>query len=139
MYNWFYFICSNKEYHNLINFLLGEDTVSGITYLIFSDDIKCRDGRIFQRINEFLIAVSFYTSTTIFKDNMVKNNLKLGSLIDMYEIMSEDKNEKPILITKRAEYIVFDKDFESFLTNHNFIFGDGTVLTIPKASSSRRL
>ncbi|KKM13842.1 hypothetical protein LCGC14_1712130 [marine sediment metagenome] len=137
MYNWLYFIYSDKEYHSLMNFLLGEETVSGITYLIFSEDIVCRGGKVFHKINGFVIAVSFYTNTTFFKDNLVKDELKLSSLIDMYEIVS--KSGKSLAVTERAKYIVFDEELKVFLKKHNFAFNDGSILTIPGFSSSRRL
>jgi len=137
MYNWLYFIYSDKEYHSLMNFLLGEETVSGITYLIFSEDIVCRGGKVFYKINGFVIAVSFYTNTTFFKDNLVKDELKLSSLIDMYEIVS--KSGKSLAVTERAKYIVFDEELKVFLKKHNFAFNDGSILTIPGFSSSRRL
>ena len=141
MYNWVYFIRSNRDFHKLMGYLLGEKKVSGITYLIFSEDIKCSDGRIFSNNNGFLIAVNFFTHTTSFKDNMVKSGLRLDSLVDLYEIVCEDKNPstRGITITEKAEFIVFDRDLEVFLRRTHFKFRDGSTLTIPEVSSNRRL
>jgi len=121
--------------------LLGDEGVSGITYLVFSEDIKCGDGRVFLSNNGFLIAVNFFTNITSFKDNMVKSGLNLASLVDLYEIVCEDENPstRGITITEKAERIIFDRDFEIFLKKNNFRFKDGSTLTIPKVSSNRRL
>ncbi|KKK50180.1 hypothetical protein LCGC14_3127610 [marine sediment metagenome] len=141
MYNWLYFIRSNEDFHKLMGYLLGDKGVSGITYLIFSEDVKCSDSRVFLSNDGFLITVNFFTQTTSFKDNMVNNGLNLDSLVDLYEIVCEDKNPstRGITITEKAERIVFDKDFKVFLKRNIFKFKDGSTLTIPKVSSNRRL
>ncbi len=89
------------------------------------------------RINEFLIAVNFFTHTICFKDSITKNGLNLDSLVDVYEIVCEDENPNTlgITITEKAERIVFDREFESFLKRNHFKFKDGSTLTIPKNST----
>ena len=141
MYSWLYFIRSNEEYHKLMDYLLENEEFSGIGYLIYSEDLKCEDGRIFLRINRFLIAVNFFTNIANFRDNMAKSGLNLDSLVDLYEIECEDKDPRTrgITITGKAEYIVFDKNFMSFIRRNHFKFKDGSTLTIPKVCSNRRL
>ena len=138
MYSWLYFIRSDREYHELMGYLLeaGEEEVSGISYLVFDDDLKSRDGRTFLRISGFLIAVNFFSHDTIFKGNMVKKGLNSDSLVDLYEIECEGKDQvaRGITITRKAERIIFDRDLESFLRKNNFKFKDGSTLTIPKVS-----
>jgi len=122
-------------------FLLGDKGFSGMTYLIFSEDVKCSDGRVFLSNDGFLITVNFFTHTTSFKDNMVKNGLNLASLVDLYEIVCEDENPitRGITITNKGERIVFDRELEIFLARNHFKFRDGSALTIPEVSSRRRL
>ena len=141
MYNWLYFISSNREFHKLMGYILEEEGISGVTYLVFSEELKCDDGRIFVKSNGFLIVVNFFTHTTSFKDNMVKSGLNLASLVDLYEIVCEDKNPSTqgITITNKAERIIFDKDFENFLRKNHFKFRDGSSLTMPKVNSNYRL
>ena len=141
MYNWLYFIRSNRDFHKLMGFLLGDKGFSGMTYLIFSEDVKCSDGRVFLSNDGFLITINFFTHTTNFKDNMVKSGLNLDSLVDLYEIVCEDKNPRTrgLTITGKAERIIFDRYFEIFLKKNSFKFKDGSTLTIPKVSSNRRL
>lgn len=141
MNDWLYFIRSNKAFHKLMGFLLEDEGVSGITYLIFSEDVKSSDGRVFSSNNGFLIAVNFLTHTTNFKDNMVRSGLSLDSLVDLYEIVCEDENPmtRTLTITGKAERIIFDRDFKIFLKKNNFRFRDNSTLTIPKVNADRRL
>ena len=141
MHKWLYFIRSNRDFHRLMGFLLGAKGVSGMTYLIFSEDVVCSDGRDFLSYNGFLIAVDFLAHTTNFKDKLVKGGLNLDSLVDPYEIVCEDENPmtRELTITGKAERIIFDRDLKIFLKKNNFKFKDGSTLTIPTVSINRRL
>lgn len=123
-----------------MGYLLRDKGVSGIIYLIFSEDVECSDGRVFLSNDGFLITVNFFTHTTSFKDNMVKSGLNLGSLVDLYEILCEDENPstRGITITEKAERIVFDRDFKVFLKKNSFKLKNASTLTIPKVGSNRR-
>lgn len=122
-------------------FLLGGGSVSGITYLVFSDDVECDDGRIFSRSYGFLLTVNFITQNTSFQDELIRSGLVLDNLVDFYEISCEDKNHsmKAVTIINKAEYFVFAKDLESFLEEINFRFADGSVLIILKNNLIHRL
>ncbi|MBY9015420.1 MAG: hypothetical protein KGD68_06980 [Candidatus Lokiarchaeota archaeon] len=137
-----YFVQSNREYHALMSFLLdGDANISGISYLIFSEDVKSTDGRVFHTSNGYLMAVNFLSHTSDIQGKITIVGLNPNSLVDLYEIACEDANPqtKAITITESAESIILDKELETFIADRHFKFSDGSILTIPAISRKRRI
>jgi len=141
MLNWLYFISSNREYHGLMDFLVRKKEVSGISYLIFDDDVYCNDGRTYLRSNQLLIAVNFFTQSLNPRKSLICFGLDPNSLISFYDIVCEgaDPYMRSIKISERAKRIIWDKDLVEFLSSINFKFGDSSRLTIPEASLEYKL
>ena len=136
MLNWLYFIQSNREYHGLMDFLVRKKEVSGISYLVFDDDVYCNDGRVFLRSDSLLIAVNFFTQVLNPRKSLTDFGLNPASLISFYDIVCEDEDPymRSIKISERAKRIIWDKDLVEFLSSINFKFKDDSKLTIPEAS-----
>jgi hypothetical protein len=142
MIAWLYFVQSNREYHALMSFLLdGDANVSGISYYIFSKDVKSADGRVFHTSNGYLMAVNFLSHTSDIQDKIAIAGLNPDSLVDLFEIVCEDDDPltKAITITESAESIILDRELEKFVADKHFKFSDGSVLTIPESSRARRI
>lgn len=125
-----YFIQSNNEYHDLMSFLLDGKNISGISYLVFSEDVQSNDGRVFHTSSGYLIAVNFLSHSSDLQERIDKVGLNPNSLVDLYEIVCEDDNPqtKAITITENAECIIFDKELERFFVDKDFKFSDGSAL-----------
>lgn len=134
-----YFIRSNKEYHDLMSFLLDGGDFSGISYLIFSEDVECSDGRVFHTLSGYLIAVNFLSHASDLQEKLTKIGLNPDSLVDLYKIVCEDDNPltKATTITESAECIIFEKELEEFLSDNGFRFSDSSMLKIPEGSFKR--
>ena len=133
MVAWLYFVQSNGEYHDLMSFLLDGKDFSGITYLVFSEDVRSIDGRVFHASSGFLLAVNFLSHASDLKMKLNKVNLDSSSLVDLYKIVCEDDDPltKAITITESAENFIWEKKLESFAVDKHFRFSDGSALTIP--------
>jgi hypothetical protein len=134
-----YFVQSNREYHDLMAFLLDEQYISGINYLVFSEDVESNDGRVFHTSGGYLVAVTFLSHTSDLQGKINRVGLNTNSLVDLHEIVCEDDNPqtKAITVTESAKYIIFEKELERFLGNRSFRFNDGSALTIPVSNESR--
>ena len=115
--------------------------VSGINYLIFSEDVRSTDGRVFHISSGYLLAVSFLSHTSDIQEKIASVALNPNSLVDLYDIVCEDENpqSKAITITESAECIILDKEHERFVADKHFKFSDGSALTIPEDSRTRRI
>ena len=141
MVAWLYFVQSNGEYHDLMSFLLDGKDFSGISYLIFSEDVRSTDDRVFHSFGGFLLTVNFLSHASDIEVRLDEVGLDSSSLVDLHKIVCEDKNPltKAVTITENAENFIFDKELEKFVTNNHFKFVDNSALTIPLVSRKRRL
>lgn len=133
MVDWLYFVQSNGEYHDLMSFLLGEGDINGTNYLVFREDMKSIDGRVFHTSRGYLLAVNFLSHASDLGTRLDKVGLDSNSLVDLYKIVSKDEDllTKAITITESAENFMWEKKLEKFAVNEHFRFSDGSVLTIP--------
>ena len=146
MVAWLYFVQSNGEYHDLMSFLLvkGKDSrrkASGIIYLVFSEDVRSADGRVFHTSGGYLLAVNFLSHASDLGLKLDKVGLSSSSLVDLHKIVCEDDDPltKAITITESAELFIFDKKLERFAADRHFRFSDGSALAIPLICRKRRL
>jgi hypothetical protein len=141
MVDWLYFVQSNSEYHDLMSFLLSGGDFSGISYLVFGEDVRSVDGRVFHTSSGYLLAVNFLSHASDLVAKLDKVGLNSSSLVDLYKIVCEDDDPltKAITITKSAESIIFDKKLEIFVDDKHFRFSDGSALSIPLICRKRRL
>ncbi len=141
MVEWLYFVQSNDEYHDLMSFVLGGRDADMISYLVFNEGVKANDGRMFHTSNGYLLAVNFLSHSSDLGKKMAKVGLNPNSLVDLYEIVSDDNDPmtKAITITESAECIIFDKKLERFVVDKHFKFSDGSALTIPLVCRKHRL
>ena len=141
MVDWLYFVRSNSEYHDLMSFLLGGGDFSGISYYVFSEDMKSENGRVFHTSGGYLLAVNFLSHASDLEAKLDKAGLNSNSLVDLYKIVCEDNDPltKAITITESAESFIFDKKLERFVVGNHFRFSDGSALTIPLICRKRRL
>ena len=133
MVAWLYFVQSNGEYHDLMSFLLGGKDFSGITYLVFSEDMRSIGGRVFHASSGFLLAVNFLSHASDLEMKLDRVSLNSNSLVDLFKIVCEDDNPltKAITITGSAESFIWEKELERFAVSKHFRFSDGSALTIP--------
>jgi len=141
MVAWLYFVQSNSEYHDLMSFLLSGGDYSGIDYLVFSEDVRSTDGRVFHTYSGWLLAVNFLSHASDIETKLDRAGLNPDSLVDLCEIVCEDDDPltKAITITESAECIIFDRKLEKFVVDKHFRFNDGSALTIPLICRKRRL
>ena len=141
MVAWLYFVQSNSEYHNLMSFLLGGRDLDMISYLVFSEDVRSTDGRVFHTSSGYLLAVNFLSHASDLEVKLDRVGLDSSSLVDLHKIVCEDDDPltKAITITESAECIIFDKELEKFVADKHFRFSDGSALTIPLICRKRRL
>ncbi len=147
MVAWLYFVQSNGEYHDLMSFLLGRSAdgrrvASGNNYLVFSEDMRSDDGRVFHTSSGYLLAVNFLSHATDLEAKLDRVGLNSNSLVDLYKIVCVDDDNpltKVLTITESAESIIFDKKLERFVVDKHFRFSDGSALTIPLICRKRRL
>jgi hypothetical protein len=133
MVDWLYFVQSNVEFHDLMSFLLNEEEISGTNYLVFREDMKSVDGRMFHTSRGYLLAVSFLSHASDLGARLAKVGLNSNSLVDLYKIVCEDDNPltKAITVIKSAENFIWEKKLERFAVDSDFRFSDGSALTIP--------
>ena len=141
MVAWLYFVQSNGEYHDLMTFLLDGKDFSGISYYVFSEDIRSAGGRTFHTSGGYLLAVNFLSHVKDLGARLDRVSLNSSSLVDLYEIVCDDNNPltKAITITESAENFIFDKKLKIFVDDKHFRFSDGSALTIPLICRKRRL
>ncbi len=133
MVDWLYFVRSNSEYHDLMFFLLGGKDVSGTNYLVFSEDIRSVDGRVFHTSSGYLLAVNFLSHASDLEEKLDRAGLNSDSLVDLYKLVCEDDDPltKAITITESAENFIWEKELERFAVGKSFRFSDSSTLTIP--------
>lgn len=133
MVAWLYFVQSNGEYHDLMSFLLGGEDVSGTNYLVFREDIRSIDGRVFHTSRGYLLAVNFLSHASDLGARLDRVGLNSNSLVDLYKIVCKDDNPltKAITITESAENFIWEKKLERFAIDEHFRFSDGSAFTIP--------
>ena len=129
MRNWLYFIDSDQAYHKLLDNLLKNPEVYGITYFIFSNGITkfCSD-----KFGEGkLIAVYFYTHFLDPLKELEKCGLDSDMLIDIYDISIPGikKVDRIKFVLKNGKRFISEEDFLKFLGKMRFRFKDGTSLT----------
>lgn len=141
MVDWLYFVQSNREYHDLMSFLLGEEGFSGIDYLVFNEDVRSIDGGVFHTFSGYLLAVNFLSHISEIEARLDSVGLNPNSLVNLYDIVCKDDTllTKAITITESAKGITFDKDLKKFVADKHFKFSDGSALTIPLICRRRRL
>lgn len=141
MVAWLYFVQLNSEYHDLMSFLLGGKGFSGISYLVFNENVRCSDGRVFHPFGGYLLAVNFLSDASDLEVKLDEVGLDSSSLVDLHKVICEDDNPltKAITIAESAKCIIFDKGLKRFVADKHFKFSDGSVLTIPLVCSRRRL
>jgi len=124
-----------------MSFLLSGGDFSGISYLLFSEDVRSTDDRVFHASGGYLLAVNFLSHASDLGARLDRVGLSSDSLVDLYKIVCEDDDPltKAITITESAENIIFDKKLERFVVDKHFKFSDGSVLTIPESSRARRI
>lgn len=136
MFHLLYFVESNKEYQKLINFSHIERDIYGITYLIFYEEVRCKNGRVFQVHNDLLIAVSFIThllDLKKLKETMVKAGLNIDSLVNIFDLEFDlDERDK-----EKAKQIITEKNLITFLNKVDFRFQDDSILTLPESVVAR--
>ncbi|MBY8990928.1 MAG: hypothetical protein KGD58_09255 [Candidatus Lokiarchaeota archaeon] len=138
MFLWLFFVESNEEFHKFLNFyeisFLNSNKVSGISYLIFDDDVKCTDGRVFQGNNNIIIAVRFTTLYVDPRKLLIDFGLNPASLISYDDIVCDD-NDDPYRrrdeIWERSKFIVRESDLVEYLEEKQFKFKDKSKPTIP--------
>ena len=141
MVAWLYFVQSDSEFHNLMSFVLSGKDPDMISYLVFSEDVRSTDGRVFHTSSGYLLAVNFLSHASDLEVKLDGVGLNSSSLVDLYKIVCEDDDPltKAITITESAECIIFDKKLERFVADKHFRFSDGSALTIPLICRKRRL
>ena len=141
MVAWLYFVQSNGEYHDLMSFLLDGKDFSGISYLVFSEDVKSIDGRVFHASSGYLLAVNFLSHASDLEMRLDEVGLDPKVLVDLYKIVCQDDDPltKAITITESAESFNFDKNLEKFVGDKHFRFSDGSTLTIPLICRKHRI
>ena len=124
-----------------MSFILGGGDADMISYLVFSEDVRSTDGRMFHTSGGYLLAVNFLSHASDLEAKLDRFGLNSSSLVDLYKIVSEDENPltKAITITESAEDFIFDKKLERFIVDKHFRFSDGSSLTIPLVCRKRRL
>ena len=134
MVNWLYFVQSDGEYHDLMSFLLDGKGFSGMNYLVFSEDMRSIDGRVFHASYGYLLAVNFLSHASDLRARLDRVGLNSNSLVDLYKIVCEndDPLTKAITITESAENFIWEKKLEKFVDTKHFRFSDGSALTIPQ-------
>jgi hypothetical protein len=133
MVAWLYFVQSNFEFHDLMAFLLCGEDFSGISYLIFREDMRSIDGRVFQTFKGFLLAVNFLSHASDLEARLDRVGLNSNSLVDLYKIVCEDDDPltKAVTITRSAENFIWEERLEKFTVDEHFRFSDNSTLTIP--------
>ena len=131
MFGLLYFIESDKEYQKFIAFYRDKRGVVGFSYLIFHEDVKCNDGRIFRTHNNILIAVDFITHKTDLRERLVEAGLESDLLVNKYELAFEGLDPDDG-VSEKAKRIIAEEDLITFLNNLDFRFRDGSILTISK-------
>ena len=134
MVAWLYFVQSNSEYHVLLSFLLDGKDFSGISYLVFSEDMRSDDGRVFHASGGYLLAVNFLSHASGLGAKLDKVGLSSNSLVDLHKIVCEEDDDpltKVLTITESAERFIWEKKLEKFTAEKHFRFSDGSALTIP--------
>jgi hypothetical protein len=141
MVAWLYFVQSNFEFHDLMAFLLTEVDISGTNYLVFKEDMKSIDGRVFHASGGFLLAVNFLSHASDLEARLDRVGLNSNSLVDLYKIVCENDNPltKAITIRESAENFIWEERLEKFIADRHFKFSDGSALTIPLVSRRRLL
>jgi len=142
MVAWLYFVQSNGEYHDLMSFILGGRDADMISYLVFSEDMRSDDGRVFHTSSGYLLAVNFLSHASDLWAKLDKIGLSSNSLVDLHKIVCEEDDDpltRVLTITGSAESFIFDKKLEKFVFDKNFRFSDGSALTIPLVCRKRRL
>lgn len=129
-----YFVQSNKEYHSLMDFLLKEVMIKGIDYLIFSENVKIIDGRMFYTFKGYLLAINFLSYASDLEVKLESVGLGSTSLVNFYDVVCKDENPltKAITIRESTKTIIFERKLEKFVADQHFIFKDGSALTIPE-------
>ena len=132
MLNWVYFIQSNGEYHKLMDFLESERDVSGLSYFVYNEEVRCNDGKVFSKDNAILLAVHFFTHSLDPKEKMTDFSLNSNLLISLYDIVCDDDDwlTKGRTITEKAKRFYWEIDLKKFLDNLHFRFIDDSELTL---------
>lgn len=144
MFNLLYFIESNEAYQEFINYFMNGETAQGKSYLVFHDDVHCKDGRVFRAHNKILLAVNFISSKPeiyeIIKD-LIKFSLDPDLLVNLYNANYKDLKIVEAIkdfesfnlddgVNRKGMQIILEKELIGLLNNSDFTFEDGSVLTI---------
>ncbi|MBY9009600.1 MAG: hypothetical protein KGD74_07035 [Candidatus Lokiarchaeota archaeon] len=121
------------ERFDIMSFLLSGKGVSGINYLVFREDMRSIDGRVFHTFGGYLLAVNFLSHALDLRARLTRVGLNSDSLVDLYKIVCEDDKPltKAMTITESAENFIWEEKLEKFAVDKLFRFSDGSELTIP--------
>ena len=116
-----------------MSFLLSGKGISGTNYLVFREDMRCIDGRVFHASGGYLLAVNFLSHASDLGDRLSRIGFNLNSLADLFEIVCEDDNPltRAITVIKSAENFIWEVKLEKFAVDKHFRFSDSFELTIP--------
>ena len=131
MFDLLYFFESNKGYQEFMEFYTNGGVAMGKTYLIFNEDVNCRDGRTFRVHNNILLAVNFISSKLEIYEiikKMIEFGLDPDSLVNIYNLAFDGLDPDDV-VSERAKRIISEKKLIIFLNKLDFQFKDGSVLT----------
>lgn len=117
-----------------MEFHTGSGLAISDTYLVFHEDVKCKDGRIFHVYNNILIAVDFIAAVLDIEElaNEATNyGLEDALLVNHYDLIFSNL-EPDEAVKEKARRFITEKDLIAFLEKMEFVFEDGTVLTQSK-------
>jgi hypothetical protein len=134
---WLYCIDSDKDYHNLIDFLKRFDEQYGLFFYVVDGALKLKNGNIFGDIKRKNVIIRFTTGFLYFKKKyeliesmhpsvefyIIKesDNILPSSLIRLTDL---DEGENKKLVSFMSEYKLID-----YLKNENFKFLDDSRMT----------
>lgn len=127
MRNWLYFIDSDLEYHKLMDFLLNNSDVYGISYIVFDSNIRFFSDKFGE---DKLIAVYFYTHFLDPSKELEKYGLSSDRLMNIYDINISGVKKVDIIhvVLESGKRFIFEEDFLNFLDKIKFKFKDETAL-----------
>lgn len=72
-----------------MSFLLGGGDFSGTNYLIFSEDMRSIDGRVFHTSGGYLLTVNFLSHASDLEAKLDKVGLNSNSLVDYIKLFAK--------------------------------------------------
>jgi len=119
---WLIFIDSNDEFQTINSYLKNQNRefVYNIIYYVIEGPIKTKEGQVFGKENEILLAISFYTYedhpiTEMKAKRIVKNssNVIIIDDLDSNELSLEDGFENECYIKKGKSYFTEGELYEN--------------------------